>query len=1177
MKHWLRVGYWNIKNVKFSDGSIKTEDKYVLDLIGKHDIMCLSEVQCGECDIPEIDGYTSFKLCRKINKKINRFFGGIVIYYKNDLRPGIQFLMNTSIDYVWLKFNKSFFNMAEDVFMCVMYIPPENSSYYKTRDVETFNAIEDDIVKYRDKGSLVLIGDMNARTNSMSDFIENDTVAHDNVGLNAFEFDDIYEPDIVAQRRTSQDIVPSCTRGRQLIELCKSSQLRIMNGRWLGDSMGNYTCHQPGGSSVVDYLITNESNMKNLVYFKVYEFRGNLSDHCCISTALKCNVNFSDLNVRYKFNHQICPVGFKWNRESIYRYQSAFTTGTIEQKVNKLTQIAGSGVTSIDELIKDLSEIYTSAAKIGLERKSNVKKNTKKDKKWFTANLASLRKEVIHLSHQLQKWPNVTEIRGRFFRTLKIYNKERKKKARQFKQKMLSQLGELRSADPKAYWKLLRALRDERENQSAGISLTEWKDYFKVLNCNAYCNKDREAFINDRCHKILEEKNFNELNFRINEKEISKAVKQLKANKATGIDLVSNEMIKYSQHVMLPILSKIFNNILLSECYPGKWCEGYIVPIFKSGCKNLPENYRGISIFSCLAKLFNTVLNNRLEDFLEKHEVIDKKQIGFKKKSRASDHMFILRCMIDKYTQKQSKLYACFIDFKKAFDKVNHSYLMYKLIRSGIRGNFFSLLQDMYVTKGIQSCVKSNNMLSDHFTCSVGVRQGDPLSPNLFKIFVNDISQYIDVSSKPLELNGMSVNYLLYADDIVLLAKDETELQKSVKGIESFCRDWGLTVNTDKSKVLVFNRPGKLVKTNILYNNTTLENVCNYKYLGLLFNSSGKFEIARKDLVDRGLKAMFKLTSTFKNVQPNYGTCIHLFDSIVKPILTYGSDICGIRNSKYSSTYNEMCKDIMEKCHLKYCRFVLGINRRAPNLSVYGDMGRYPIYISMLKSSMKYFYRLTSSDNELLHNAYAYNKHNCGDWWKTILKVLKICGIEVDNVSSMSCSKMIRLITDAYKITFRQGWFDELSNDKRNECYGNKLRTYRTFKNKFSTEPYLHNCLNIINRKNISRLRMSCHRLHIETGRYVAKINRLEPEDRKCIYCTTDQCEDEFHFLVGCPFYAEERNLMFNAITKVYPSFVNLELRHQFVYVMSSSDKKIISALGSYVSTCFLKRSSIGN
>ncbi len=338
-------------------------------------------------------------------------------------------------------------------------------------------------------------------------------------------------------------------------------------------------------------------------------------------------------------------------------------------------------------------------------------------------------------------------------------------------------------------------------------------------------------------------------------------------------------MIKYSQHAMIKCILKVFNNILTSGLYPKAWCKGYIVPIFKSGKRTLPENYRGITIMGSLAKLFNLLLNSRFVNFLEKRKLIDIKQIGFKRKSRTSDHIFILRSLIEKYSTKSSKLFACFIDFRKAFDLVDHTLLLFKMMRIGIGGNVIRLFKDMYINKGFDISIKSENFVSSPFKSKIGVRQGDHMSPTLFKIFINDIADYIDVNETKPSLNDVDVSYLMYADDIVILASSENDLRASVKGLENFCNDWGLIVNTDKSKVMVFNTKNSIISTNILYNNMKLEDVTSYKYLGLLLHISGKYTHAKQDLSDRSHKAMFKLMSCFKDGKPSFITGFHLFDS----------------------------------------------------------------------------------------------------------------------------------------------------------------------------------------------------------------------------------------------------------------------------------------------------------
>ena len=124
-------------------------------------------------------------------------------------------------------------------------------------------------------------------------------------------------------------------------------------------------------------------------------------------------------------------------------------------------------------------------------------------------------------------------------------------------------------------------------------------------------------------------------------------------------------MLRYSQHILIPVFEKLFNMILRTGKYPSSWCDGFIVPIFKNGDPLLLSNYRGITILSAVSKVFNTILHSRIDKFIKEHNLVDHNQIGFQKGSRTSDHMFVLKTLIDKYTAKNGRLYACFVDFKK--------------------------------------------------------------------------------------------------------------------------------------------------------------------------------------------------------------------------------------------------------------------------------------------------------------------------------------------------------------------------------------------------------------------------------------------------------------------------------------------------------------------------------
>ena len=157
-----------------------------------------------------------------------------------------------------------------------------------------------------------------------------------------------------------------------------------------------------------------------------------------------------------------------------------------------------------------------------------------------------------------------------------------------------------------------------------------------------------------------------------------------------------------------------------------------IIPVHKQGNKLDVNNYRGITFSSCLGKLFCHIINDRISKELESKSFIKPEQAGFRENHRTSDHIFVLKTIVDKYvlnSKTGSKLFACFIDLKKAFDTVWHDGLFLKLQKAGICGKIYNIVKSMY--DGSQSRVKCKQLMSDPVDITKGVHQGNVLSPLL--------------------------------------------------------------------------------------------------------------------------------------------------------------------------------------------------------------------------------------------------------------------------------------------------------------------------------------------------------------------------------------------------------------------------------------------------------------
>ena len=272
------------------------------------------------------------------------------------------------------------------------------------------------------------------------------------------------------------------------------------------------------------------------------------------------------------------------------------------------------------------------------------------------------------------------------------------------------------------------------------VSLDTLTEHFKKLNI---LNPDDDTL--DPEFEIdlskISGHNF-ELSSSITEEEVLKSLGQLKLTKPCSSGLILNEFLKYSKSKMLTAYTRLFNIVFSSGIIPDDWSKGIISPIYKiKGDKANPNNYRRITILSCFGKLFTAVLNNRLNKYLESMNLLCEEQAGFRKNYGTTDHILSLKCLTDVYLFREKKLFCAFIDYKKAFDSVNRSYLWRKLLNHVIDYKMLKIIHNLYAN--VKSCVRVGHLKSELFCSNVGLRQGEYLTPLLFSLFLNDLTEFI--------------------------------------------------------------------------------------------------------------------------------------------------------------------------------------------------------------------------------------------------------------------------------------------------------------------------------------------------------------------------------------------------------------------------------------------------
>lgn len=516
----------------------------------------------------------------------------------------------------------------------------------------------------------------------------------------------------------------------------------------------------------------------------------------------------------------------------------------IETQLDNLLHNGNISKHNVNEVIENIGNLFKSCSKETFGEARNKSSGTyDKVKPWFNSECFRTR----NLYHKCRKMYNRYKTNYYNFFFFKFISKKYKttlsKTHKTYKETKIKDIRNLKINDPRKYWKLINSQSKTDSNNLA--SLDDLYNFFKTSNTQASDSHDKD--VNDP--NLSNDETNGEINQIISENEILQAIKTLKNNKSPGVDDIVNEQIKTTVSYMLPIYVKLFNMIFDTGIIPENWTIGKIKPIYKNkGDPKQPENYRPITLVSCFGKLFTSVINNRLTKYAESHDLITSSQAGFRKHYSTVDNLFIIKSLIDIVRSNKKKLYCCCVDFKQAFDTVWREGLWTKLLLSKINGKCFNIIYNLY--KDIKSKITTSEGVSNYFSCNVGVRQGENLLPFLFCIFLNDLETYLrqkNVTGITCNVNNeeimifLKIFLLLYADDTVIFSDNEINMQHALNVFENYCSEWKLTVNTAKTKIMIFGQGRKRSDLKFTLLNTEIEVVNEYKYLGILLGQSGSF------------------------------------------------------------------------------------------------------------------------------------------------------------------------------------------------------------------------------------------------------------------------------------------------------------------------------------------------
>lgn len=662
-------------------------------------------------------------------------------------------------------------------------------------------------------------------------------------------------------KRTSKDTVCNI-EGKELLELLDDFNLHVLNGNTEGDWQGEFTHTDYQSQSVIDYAAVKEDTIDLIKTFTIGDRIK--SDHFPLEITVNVNVPAEKVQPIVKWSQKYTP-------ESIAQYTQSMNAEPISEEASW--------------------EVIRAKIKKHIPRVRTVIRSEPRNS-WWNEECFKARRTTVEalraarIASSQERWTIYFEERKRYKAIIRHSKMQRQAK-------VLQELREVK--DIRDAWQYIRRAKQQKaadsptEDQLANhfMELLDGRPYNRITNV---VTTDTIAITQN-----------------VSEEEFEHHLGRLKKRKACGPDDIMAEALIYADTSTKSAMRSVIEGCLNGKALAHSWREATIHSLHKKGPTNVAANYRGISIGNAIYKLYASILTTRLSTFVDENDLLPDTQNGFRAKRSAIDNIYVLNFC----SQLKKQLYCAFIDFRAAFDRVNRAKLFAKMKKLGI---------PEYLIKAIAEIYNSTpyTIGTTTFVTEMGLKQGCPLSPLLFALYISDIDKTFRLQQCGGTVIGKVKIYLLsYADDIVLIAESAAELKEMLRVLKRYTERKDMSVNTAKSKVLRFNKSGRLTGQTWKCGNEELEEVRSFNYLGFTFQCSGSHSEHIKALASKGKRRVSEVWSIGeRKFENNYTVRHQMYKSLVEPIIVYGCEIFGFSP-----------QEDLDKVQRKYYRWVLGLNQ----------------------------------------------------------------------------------------------------------------------------------------------------------------------------------------------------------------------------------------------------------